>query len=348
MFSLILDYHKLSNSHLSLEQNCKEYGLHYHNLSLEQKKLLNTTKANFIIVLGGGTSYERSVSFLSCESVINSLIQLGYYVFFIDVQHDIVKILSNISGHFKILNLVHGKWGEDGCLQATLNILHIQYTGSGVLASATSFNKKIAYNIAKSNGITVNDYKILHKDERSSFYTQNLTEPLIIKPTNQGSSIGVELLMPQKNFKISDDVFKYSDEIILEKFINGQELQVVMFEGNCWGILELKLLKNKKIYDYQTKYNIGFAEHIYPAHISEQTYFQIKDTSEKIYSIFGFKGLVRIEFIYTKYNHKLYFLEVNTVPGMTNTSICPEIASHVGINYDNLVEKMLEFADYEK
>ncbi|MBF8246378.1 MAG: D-alanine--D-alanine ligase [Rickettsia sp.] len=343
--SIILHCNPLEQISLSFKQKLKKYGFNIQNFVTENK--FSKKNKDLFFVLGGGMSLERDISLLSSESVIETLIKLKYEVYFIDIGADIIEITLKISSYkCKIFNLVHGKWGEDGNLQSIFNIKSIRYTGSGVLASSASFNKKIAYDIVSSNGIDIANYQIFSKQHIIDI--SKISSPFIIKPLEQGSSIGIELIDNPENFDFKNYHFKYGEEVLLESFIKGKELQIAVFEGKILGILELRLLKGKKFFDYQTKYNKGFAEHIYPAKITTEIASKIENLSKKIYNIFKCKGLIRIELIYEPIEEKLYFLEINTVPGMTKNSICPEIAAHSGIEYLILVEMMAKAADYEK
>jgi D-alanine-D-alanine ligase len=307
-------------------------------------KLYNNTGRKHVAVVGGGMSAEREVSLSSSKSVIASLINLRYQVSFIDMGADIASVLIDLKPDV-VYNALHGTYGEDGCLPGLLNIMRIPYTHSGVLASAIAFCKLKSNALFKANNVTTIPQIIVSKEQ--NIKNDPMSRPYVIKPISQGSSIGVELIFNEDNFDFGTYDFPYGDQIIVEKYIKGRELQVAILDGKALGCLEIKLLKSR-FYDYQTKYTDGFAEHICPADLADSLYLDILRESEKIYDIIGCKSIARAEFLYEENEKKLYILEINTHPGMTNLSICPEIALHVGINFNELVERILLSASYEK
>jgi D-alanine-D-alanine ligase len=318
----------------------KKNGVHI--AEFDSTKIDNT---KHVLVLGGGMSAEREVSYMSSDGIVRSLLDLGHRVTFLDMGADVGNAIMEIKPDV-VFNALHGTYGEDGCLPGLLNIMKIPYTGCGVLASSLAFNKKKSNEIFKANNIKVAKSVIVKKSD--NLKTDPLERPYVIKPLSQGSSIGIEIIFPEDDFDFASYDFPYGKEIILEQYISGREMQIAVLDGKALGILELKLLKGKKFYDYETKYTEGFSEHLLPAPITPDVYRDIIDIAEKVWSIFECKGMVRVELIYDEINQVYYTLEVNTHPGMTPLSICPEIAAYEGMSYTDLVEKMLKEATFEQ
>ncbi|NRB11249.1 MAG: D-alanine--D-alanine ligase [Rickettsiaceae bacterium] len=299
-----------------------------------------------VLVIGGGMSAEREVSYMSSSGIISSILELGYEVTFVDKGMDIGLVLDKLKPNL-VFNALHGTYGEDGCLPGLLNIMRIPYTGCGVLASSLTLNKIFSHHIFKANNFKIPQMKVVNKSDK---LTQDpMPRPYVIKPISQGSSIGVEIIFPNSNFNFADYKFAYGDEIIVEEYIKGREMQVAILEGKALGVLEIKLLKGKVFYDYEVKYVEGFAEHLLPAPINQDIYSKLLKVSELAVNVLScHKGMIRAEFIYNEEEQEIYLLELNTHPGMTPLSICPEIAEYNGISYTELVKQMLEGASFEK
>ena len=307
-----------------------------------QNKTNNSIKN--IALIGGGMSTEREVSYMSCNGIVRSLLELGHRVTFIDMGEDIATVLEKIKPAV-VFNGLHGTYGEDGCLSALLNIMKIPYTSSGVLASSIAFNKNKSLDVFKSHGFKVAKSIIVSKND--GIMTDPMPRPYVIKPISQGSSVGVEIIFIEDDFDFKQYDFPYGDEVIVEEYIEGREIQVAVLRGKALGTLEIKLLQGKRFYDYETKYSEGFAEHLCPAPLDDEITQEVLRLSEKMVNIFGAIGMVRIEFLMKQ--KELYILEVNTHPGMTSLSICPEIAfKEHGITYTQMIEKILADAKYEK
>jgi len=299
-----------------------------------------------VAVVGGGMSAEREVSLMSSSGIVSSLIDLGHQVTFVDMGADIARVMEELCPDM-VYNALHGTYGEDGCLPGLLNIMRIPYTGSGVLASSLAFNKKKSEEIFRANGIKVAEARWIKKSD--NIKVDPISRPYVIKPLTQGSSVGVEIIFEGDNFSFAEYNFPYGDEIIAEKYIKGRELQVAVLNGKAMGVLEIKLLKGKRFFDYEVKYIEGFAEHLLPAPISESICNRTLKISEHACRILGCNiGIIRVEFIYNEEEDEVYMLEVNTHPGMTPMSICPEIVEFKGINYTKLVEQVLKGAKFEE
>jgi D-alanine-D-alanine ligase len=316
-----------------------------HGVHIEQFNPLVTSDSKRIIVLGGGMSAEREVSYMSSNGIVRSLLSLGYLVTFMDMGADISMVLAKLKP-IAVFNALHGTYGEDGCVPGLLNIMRIPYTGCGVLASSLAFNKKKSNEIFRAGGINIPKSQIVKKSDNLKI--SPFKPPYVIKPLSQGSSVGVEIIFPADKFDFALYKFPYGDEVIVEEYISGREMQIAVLGGKALGVLEIKLLKGKRFYDYETKYTEGFAEHLLPAPVTKEVYEQLMRISEKAYTLFDCKGMVRVEIIYDERNNAYYTLEVNTHPGMTPLSICPEIAAAKGISYTELVEIILKEATFEQ
>ncbi|WP_341763863.1 D-alanine--D-alanine ligase [Candidatus Tisiphia endosymbiont of Beris chalybata] len=305
--------------------------------------LLNNEGKKHIALIGGGMSAEREVSLVSSREVGKILIKAGYKVTFIDMGVDIARILLEIQPDI-VYNCLHGTYGEDGCLPGLLNILRIPYTHSGVFASSLAFSKTyskfwfIANIINTPKGIVVN--------KSSNIKNDPMPRPYVIKPLAQGSSIGVEIVLPEDDFNFANYDFPYGDQILVEEYIKGREVQVAVLNGKGLGVLEIQLLK-RRFYDYDTKYTEGYAKHLCPAPLPPAIYEKLLKESEKIYYTMNCKGVVRVEFIFDQRSDKFFVLEINTHPGMTPLSIVPEIAALQGINFTSLVEEIIKTASFE-
>lgn len=307
------------------------------------KQLSNSGKKHVAIV-AGGMSAEREVSLVSSEGIIKALVELGYQVTFIDMGIDIASKLAEIKPEV-VYNCLHGTYGEDGCLPGLLNIMRIPYTHSGLLASALAFSKQKSKELFIANNIQTPKSIIVNKSDNLS--QDPLPRPYVIKPLTQGSSIGVIPVFSEDDFNFADYDFPYGDQVMIEQYIMGREMQVAVLNGKALGALEIKLLNDKRFYDYETKYTDGFAQHLLPAPLPPAIYSKLLTAAEKAYHIIGCSGMVRAEFIYDDKTNEFFILEVNTHSGMTPLSLCPEIAAFAGISFPELIEEILKTAKFE-
>ncbi|WP_218460250.1 D-alanine--D-alanine ligase [Rickettsia sp. TH2014] len=314
-----------------------------HWVEHSEVKILSTTGKKHIALVAGGMSAEREVSLVSAEGVSKALIERGYKVTFVDMGADIATKLQEIKPDI-VFNCLHGTYGEDGCLPGLLNIMRIPYTHSGVLSSALAFDKIHSRSWFLTNNINMAESIVVNKSD--NIKNDPMKRPYVIKPLTQGSSIGVEVIFEEDDFNFVDYNFPYGDQVIIEQYIKGRELQVAVLNGKALGALEIKLLKNR-FYDYETKYTEGFAEHLCPAPLPTNLYEKLLVESEKIYKTMNCNGPARAEFILEEQTNKLYALEINTHPGMTPLSIVPEIAVYAGINFTNLIEEIIKTASFE-
>ncbi|KAF8818221.1 D-alanine--D-alanine ligase [Rickettsia endosymbiont of Cardiosporidium cionae] len=337
--SKIIKYSELNIQPKDIIEDLKKYGTSVN--ILRQDTIKNQKK--HLVVLGGGMSSEAEISYKSAAGIIEILINTNYYVSFVDMGRDVYEALVKLEPDI-VFNALHGTYSEDGCIAGLLNIMKIPYTSSGVLTSGMLFNKNIANIIFKFNNVITNDYTIISKNDH--IIGHPIDPPYVIKPLSQGSSIGVEVIFESDNFCFSNYQFKYGDQVIVEPYIKGRELQVVVLDGKALGIAETPVAKNKRFRDYETKY-FGPSIHMLPAPINKDLYSQILKISEKLFNILQCKSIIRIEFIYDEKNNKYYLLEINTNPGIYQSSVSNKIANFYGITYKELVLKILETASFE-
>ena len=293
---------------------------------------------NLIVVLMGGISGERKISFLSGKSCSKALIKKGYKVKEIDAKGCFVDKLKKINPKV-VFNALHGKYGEDGFTQAILESINIPYTHSGVLSSSLAMDKALSRNIFKKNKIRVPKYFLLKKSYKENFVnkikTKKIKFPIVIKPVNEGSSLGVYICENKvhlnKNLK---KLKKKYDKILVEEYIPGKEIQAAVMGNKALGAIEL--IPKRKFYDYKAKYSSkAKTQHIMPAQISKTKYKEVLLLAKKAHKSLGCRGITRADFRFHK--NKFYLLETNTQPGMTKLSLVPEIAKYCGISFEDLV-----------
>jgi D-alanine-D-alanine ligase len=300
-------------------------------------------EATKVLLLYGGMSAEREISRASSVNVLEALRRMGYNVVYVDMGEDLAEVIKQHSPSV-VFNCLHGTYGEDGNVQGLLNILGVPYTNSGVLASALSFDKDSSHLMAKKCGLICPERAIITSDD--DLEIEPIERPYIIKPLAQGSSLGIVLVDNDKNFSLKDYDFRYGKRVLLEEFICGRELQVAVLNGEALGVLEIEL-RESRFFDYEAKYSEGYTRHIMPAPISPELEKQVKHQSEKIYNAIGCNGIARVEFILNYEDNNINFLEINSAPGITNLSLCPEIAAYKGIDFDQFIYEILKTAKYE-
>jgi D-alanine-D-alanine ligase len=294
-------------------------------------------------VLLGGLSSEREVSIASGTAVLKALHEKGYRAVAVDVGRDIAGKIHE-QGIEAAFIALHGKFGEDGAIQGLLEVMGIPYTGSGVLASALGMNKTVSKQVFRSQGLLVGPYEVIYAGGAGDVHSivSHLRYPVVIKPNAEGSSVGVSLVF--KNEEVTPAVelaFKYGDEILIEKFIKGKEVQVGILGARALGAIEI--VPKRTFYDYAAKYEKGMSDHFFPARIPEADYQRVLEAGLAAHRAIGCRGYSRVDFIVDE-NGAPHILEVNTLPGMTATSLLPEIAKGVGISFPDLVEEILRLA----
>jgi D-alanine-D-alanine ligase len=302
-----------------------------------EKFLINFEDKN-IGVLMGGLSSEREISLSTGNSVMDAMTRKGLKVFPVDVDRDIAKVLQGIDLAFIAL---HGTYGEDGCIQGVLEYLKIPYTGPGVTGSALAYDKLKTKEILKLHGIPTADYEVFYKNQNQPI-KRNLDFPVVVKPTNQGSSFGVSIVLVEEQWEPAlKSAFKYSEEIIVEKFIEGKLLAIGMNGESPMPIVHIR--PKSGFYDYEAKYTSGKTEYLCPANLSENEINKCNEVSKKVFKVLRGRGIPRVDIILDDKGTP-YVLEMNTIPGMTPTSLLPMAALKMGMEFDDLVFEILKTA----
>jgi len=297
---------------------------------------------NILVVLGG-RSGERAVSLDSGRACIKALKKKGYKIYTFDPKFKNFNLINKKKIDV-IFNALHGKDGEDGVAQSYFEYLKIPYTHSGVISSYNAMNKIHSKKIFIKNKIKTPKYfsikKICFKKNtvEKVLKKKKINFPIVTKPINEGSSLGVEISKNKKKlFKSIQNLFKKYKELILEEYIGGQEIQVAVINGKALGAIEL--IPKRLFYDYKAKYTKkAKTEHVMPARISKKNYNQVLKIAKKAHKVLNCRGVTRSDFKF--FNNKFYLLEINTQPGMTSLSLVPEIANYTGLSFENLVEKI--------
>jgi D-alanine-D-alanine ligase len=298
-------------------------------------------KSKKIGVLMGGMSSERDVSLKTGAAVCNALKEAGYNAVSIDVGKDIVRKIEDEKIDVAFIAL-HGKYGEDGTVQGILEIMGIPYTGSGVLGSAVSMNKIVSKELFERHGIPTPPYEVIYKKDYGKGHKFTIGFPLIVKPANGGSTIGVNIVDNAARLDSAiQDAFNYDDYILIEKFIDGIVLTAGVLEDTALPVIEVS--PKKGFYDYESKYTPGMTEYFVPARIDKKKTEECQGLALKCHKVLRCRGITRTDIIMDKYKN-LFVLEINTIPGMTATSLIPMAAKAAGIEFKTLLIKALEIA----
>ena len=303
-----------------------------------------------VLILAGGYSKEKEISIHTAKSVLSELNKDKKYILrVVSPDGQFIKVLRKFKPNV-VLNLLHGRYGEDGYIQAILESEKVKYTHSGVLSSALAIDKEISKKIFIRNKIltpkflkysfknSINKKQFLKKLKRKFGF------PLIIKPLNEGSSVNVFICNQKNVFKNINKLRDYG-EILFEKYIPGREIQVAILLGKVLGAIELK--PKRAFYDYEAKYNPkAKTDHLIPVNITKKQYNEVTKIALKAHNLLKCRGVTRSDFRF--YNNKFYLLETNTQPGMTSLSLVPEIANFNNITFKNLINKILEDASINK
>tara|TARA_B100001027_G_scaffold78539_1_gene53653 strand:+ start:213 stop:1133 length:921 start_codon:yes stop_codon:yes gene_type:complete len=303
-----------------------------------------------ILILAGGYSNEREISLQTAKSVFSELSKdKKYRVHILEPNGELVNNLRKYKPDL-VFNLLHGRYGEDGYVQAILEIEKIKYTHSGVLSSSLAMDKEASKKIFSSNNILTPKYlKYSFKNNISKKnlilkLAKYLSFPVVIKPINEGSSVNVYICNKKNLFQNLLKLKEYG-EVLVEQYIPGREIQVAILSENILGAIELK--PKRKFYDYEAKYNPkAQTEHIIPINIKKNKYTEVTSIALKAHKLLRCRGVTRSDFRF--YNNKFYLLETNTQPGMTSLSLVPEIAKYNNITFKNLIQKILKDASINK
>jgi D-alanine-D-alanine ligase len=298
-------------------------------------------------VIAGGISSEREISLLTGKNIYESLIRSGYKATFIDFKDDFLNKLKKIDIAFLAL---HGRYGEDGTIQGLLECLKIPYTGSGILGSAIAINKILSKEILKSKNILTPDYiAIDYKESQdlsriTGLVNEKLSLPVIVKPNSEGSTIGINIVDEKDKLVYSiKNALEYDNKVLIEKYIKGRELTVSVIGTEPVALPVIEIKPKDGFYDYQAKYIDHVTEYIVPANLDEEIYTKISKTAVECHKALYCSSISRVDFVLDNYNDA-YFFELNTMPGMTATSLVPKAARAAGISFDHLVEIILDLA----
>jgi D-alanine-D-alanine ligase len=313
---------------------------------IEIRKMKNDLSVG---VIAGGMSSEREVSLKTGRNILESLIRSGYNAYFLDPgSNDFIEKIKNIDVAFMAL---HGKLGEDGTVQGMLELLRIPYTGSGVLSSALVMDKILSKQIMISKDIPTPEYIEISmegnghsEDEIDRDIIEKIGYPVMVKPNTGGSTIGINLIKNRKFLKEGIEIAsRYDRKILIEKYIIGRELTVGIIGRNPVPLPIIEIKPGHSFYDYKSKYTENMTRYLIPAPLKKELTEEILDISLKCHTIFDCYGISRVDLILD--NNLPYVLEVNTMPGMTETSLVPKAADSAGIKFDHLVEIILDTAD---
>lgn len=302
-----------------------------------------------VAVLLGGWSAEREVSLKTGEAIYNALLRLGHEASKIDVDREIYRRLLEEQPDAAFIAL-HGRYGEDGTMQGLLELLEIPYPGSGVLASALAIDKVMTKKVFREENIPVApDLVVEKKDAQSAAMVADEAEsrlglPVIVKPSREGSTIGVTII--DKKDKMPEALklaLSYDDTVLIEKFILGKLLTVALIGREPQALPIIEIRAKKGFYDYEAKYTAGMTDYICPAEISADLTRDIQKIAVRAHQVLGCEDVSRVDLMLGD-DGEVYVLEVNTIPGMTETSLVPKAAAQTGINFENLIKIILEGA----
>ncbi len=304
--------------------------------------VMDKLRTKKIGVLCGGISQEREISLKTGEAIYKALVFLGLNASKLDVDRDIASRLAGEGIDLAFIAL-HGKMGEDGTIQGLLEMMGIPYTGSGVLASALALDKVYTKKVFSYHNLPMAKYKVLEKKvETPGDILGEMDYPVIIKPAREGSTIGVSIVREANGLDGAISLaFGYGDKIIIEEYIEGKEITVGILGNEPLPVIEI--IPKTTFYDYRAKYEPGMSEHIVPAKLPRQQYELAQSLALSAHCALGCEGATRVDMVIDE-KGKIYLLEINTIPGMTETSLLPEAAAVAGIDFKQLVVKILSYA----
>jgi D-alanine-D-alanine ligase len=302
-----------------------------------------------VAVLMGGWSAEREVSLNSGNACADAAERAGYRVTRVDVTRDIARVLTDLKPD-AVLNVLHGPPGEDGALQGLLEVIGIPYSHSGIMASAVAMQKDVAKTVLKAAGVPVPGGLVANRMDVAKAHI--LPPPYVIKPLAEGSSIGVYIVRagqayPPQELTRSD--WTFGDRVLVEPFIPGKELTCAVIAEKATAVIEI--IAHTAFYDYEAKYAPGGSTHVLPAPVSDEVYQACQRLAVEAHRALGCRGVTRADFRYDDSKPGitgLFCLEVNTQPGMTGTSLVPELAAHAGMSFADLARWMIEDASLDR
>ena len=311
-------------------------------------------KNDKIVVVMGGTSTEAEISRQTGTAILNALKSKNYNAVGMELHPQTFAEEIRKADPAIVFNALHGKFGEDGLIQGTLDMLGIPYTGSGVLAAAITMDKAASKRVFVAEGISTPRSHTYHafemKRDLAAEIERDFGLPVVVKAASQGSSIGVYIVEKSEDLKKAlEDAFAYNDEVLVEQFIKGRELTVAVWgneeEKQAFPIIEITTESGR--YDYDSKYTKGASHHIIPMPVSEEKTKEIQALAIKTFTACGCKGVARVDMMMDK-DETPYVIEVNSVPGMTELSLVPDAGRAMGIEFPELCEHILEMAGYKK
>jgi D-alanine-D-alanine ligase len=291
-------------------------------------------------VFMGGTSAEREISLKSGKAIYQALQSSGYNVVAIDVGPDICRVLEKESVDIAFLAL-HGGHGENGSIQGMLEVLGVPYTGSGVLSSALAMDKEASKKIFLYHNIPVPPFMVI--PDKSSYMHKvsaiDFSLPLVVKPVAEGSSVGVSIVREEEDVWLAfESAMTYGPRVIIEQYIEGKEVHIGILNGNVLGGVEVR--PSLEFYNYEAKYTAGLTEYILPPEIDHSVYERSKEVALAAHTALGCQGATRVDLMIDGKGNP-YVLEVNTIPGMTKTSLLPKIAGLAGLSFSGLLAEIL-------
>src|SRR4030043_569043 len=297
-------------------------------------------KKKKVAVMMGGLSREREISLKTGKAILKALTEKGYTVTAIDVGEDIGEKL--VRGKIECVFLaLHGRFGEDGTIQGMLELMRIPYTGSDVLASALAMHKIMAKKFFLCEKIPTPRFEVLQREEIKKGLQKKISLPLpvVVKPAREGSTIGISIVRKEEELLSAfKKAVEYDEEILIEEFMKGKEITVGILEDIPLPMIEI--VPKRGFYDFHSKYTKGETQYILPARISREKYLYAQEISLKAFQTLGCSGVTRIDLM-TDENENPFVIDVNTMPGMTETSLLPKAASYAGIPFEDLVERIL-------
>jgi len=288
----------------------------------------------------GGVSREREISLKTGKAILKALAEKGYNVCPIDVDQDIAEVLIKERIECAFIAL-HGRFGEDGTIQGMLELMRIPYTGSGVLASALGLHKIMAKKLFLCEKIPTPRFEVFQRQDigRDKVRKVSLPFPLVVKPAREGSTIGVSIVRTEDEMALAlKKAGEYDEEILVEEFMKGKEITVGILEDIPLPVIEI--VPKSGFYDYHAKYTKGETEYVIPARIPREKYLHAQEISLKAFQALGCSGCARVDLM-TDEKDDPFVIDVNTMPGMTETSLLPKAANYAGISFEDLVERIL-------
>lgn len=302
-------------------------------------------KQKTVAVLMGGLSAEREVSLRTGKAVATALEQAGYRIVAIDVSRELPAQLAAAGAEVAFIAL-HGRFGEDGTVQGLLELLGIPYTSSGVLASSLAIDKVATKQMLIYHGLPTPAFRVFKRGEDPGpFLAACSTFPLVVKPAREGSTIGISIVRSHAELAAGfEEALRHDSTVLVEEFIAGAEVTVAVIDGTPLPIIQV--VPKEGFYDYTNKYTVGRTEYLLPAPLAADVYARLQQAAVAAYQGVGCSGAARIDFMVR--GDEIFCLEVNTIPGMTETSLLPKAAAHVGIPFGELAQRILDGAGLNK